>query len=110
MAKRSKPDRSSARLPALWQSGLSHLAQRLRSGLAGVFLPELSRVKQLGSEAQRFGGAAWHTIAARWPALAELVREQKRAISARYRPPAPAATPRPLSVEAVDALVAQLMA
>jgi len=62
-------------------------------------------------EAQRFGGAAWQKIAARWPALADLIRERKTA-RARHRrelrrqavhdvPPQP---------EATDALLVQLMA
>lgn len=111
MAKRSKPGSGNARLPALWRGGLTDLLSRVRDGLASALRPELLRVDQLGVRAQRFGGAAWHTIAARWPALSELVRERKRAISARYRPAEREAPPPPqLSVEAVDALVAQLMA
>jgi len=110
-ARTPKPDARRTRLPALWQSGLSQLAARLQRGIAAAWWPELARVTQLRAEVQRFGGSAWHKIAERWPALAELVRERKRTISARYRPPEPRASEPPaLSVEAVDALVAQLMA
>lgn len=65
----------------------------------------IGRVRALPAQVQRFGAAAWHRIAARWPALAELVREPR----ARSQPSA-AEPLRSLSVEAVDALVAQLMA
>jgi HEAT repeat protein len=62
----------------------------------------------LGTQAQRFGGKAWGRIAARWPALAELVREQTESRSQR-RPPRAMTTGVPASSEAVDALIAQLM-
>ena len=65
-------------------------------------------VERLEAEVQRFGGQAWRSIAGRWPLLAELVRETKAA-RVRYR--APQAKPvESLSVEAVDALIAQLIA
>ena len=84
MAKRSsRTDVRRSLLPALWHGGLHALVQRVRDGLVSVLPPEL-------------------------------VREKKRAVSARYRPRAPqpsaAGAADALSVEAVDALVAQLMA
>jgi hypothetical protein len=62
----------------------------------------------LGSQAQRFGGKAWSRIAARWPALAELAREQHE-VRRQRRPPRPVVTGVPASSEAIDALIAQLM-
>lgn len=62
--------------------------------------------------AQRFGSAAWQKIAARWPALAELIRERKsaRARSRREQRRQTPPPPRPETPETTDALIVQLMA
>jgi HEAT repeat protein len=71
------------------------------------FQGELERVNE---RVQRFGGGAWRTIVARWPGLAELLRE-RRLVSARYRPQPAAQPDMPAPApEATDALLAQLMA
>jgi hypothetical protein len=90
----------SPRLRGWLEDGLSQLLEKMRSS---VRWPELQRV-------QRFGGDAWQTIAARWPVLADLVRERKL-VRARYRPAQPA-TPAsgPLESDAIEALMAQLSA
>lgn len=57
----------------------------------------------LRGEAQRFGSEAWQKIAARWPALAELIGERKVArVRQRQK-----SVPQP---ETTDALIVQLMA
>lgn len=90
----------SPRLRGWLEQGLSQLLEKVRATMAW---PELQRV-------QRFGGGAWQTVAARWPALADLVRERKL-VRARYRPPQPSApAPKPLESDAIEALVAQLSA
>ena len=65
-------------------------------------------VERLEAEVQHFGDQAWRRIAARWPALADLVRETN-AVRARYRP-AQHVQSEALSIEAIDALIAQLIA
>lgn len=106
-------DRFKLELPApklrMWlERGISELFNRVKRVRVGPWQADIER---LGDEAQRFGGAAWQRITARWPALAELVRERK-IVSARYQPrekqPVPVAPA--LSVEAIEALIAQLLA
>ena len=88
------------RLRGWLEQGLSQLLEKVR---ASVRWTELQRV-------QRFGGSAWQTVVARWPALADLVRERKL-VRARYRPPQPAApSSGPLESDAIEALMAQLSA
>jgi hypothetical protein len=90
------------RLRTWLEDGMSHLLSRVRSSAWQ------NDVQRLGAEVQRFGGSAWRTIASRWPALAELVKERKF-VSARYRPTAAKKPEDPaLSAEAIAALLAQL--
>jgi HEAT repeat protein len=87
----------------MWlEQGLTQLVGRVR-GRAWQ-----ADVERLESEVQHFGAQAWRRIAARWPALAELVHEGK-AVRARYRAPTSPKAEPPLSVEAIAALIAQLI-
>jgi HEAT repeat protein len=100
----------------MWlEEALAELWTRVKRVRSGVWEADMER---FGDEVQRFGGAAWQRIIARWPALAELVRERK-IVSARYRgnhnglrPMKPQTiTPEPvLGSEAIEALIAQLLA
>jgi hypothetical protein len=87
------------RLRSLLESGVSQLLSRVR---ARPWHQDVERVQRIGSE-------AWRTVAARWPALADLVRE-RTIVRARYQPPSVNAPEPPLSVESISALVAQLTA
>jgi hypothetical protein len=90
----------SPRLRGWLEQGLSHLLDKVCSTVTWTF--ELQR-------AQRLGGA-WQTVAARWPALADRVRERKL-VRARYRRPQAAAPQSgPLENDAIEALMAQLSA
>jgi HEAT repeat protein len=89
----------------MWlEHGFTHLIERVR-GRAWQ-----ADVERLEAEVQRFGDQAWRRIAARWPALADLVREHVP--RARYRPAAAttAQSQPPLELDAIDALIAQLSA
>jgi HEAT repeat protein len=84
---------------------------RLSQQIASV----LGRLRgQLPEEAQRFGGRAWQTIVARWPALSELSREHKvmpkNKLPRRSALRAIPVAPLPPTSETTDALIAQLMA
>jgi hypothetical protein len=110
MANRSfKVELHTPKLRMWLEQGLGELFNRVKRVHGGAWQADIER---LGDEVQRFGGTAWERITARWPALAELVRDRKL-VSARYRPaaktPDPAAV-QVLSVEAIEALVAQLLA
>jgi HEAT repeat protein len=88
----------------MWlERGMAHLVERVRNR------PWHDDVERLSADVQRFGSSAWQTIAARWPALSDLVKDNKL-VRARYRPPAAERAEPPLSIEAIDALVAQLTA
>ena len=81
-------DRFKLELPApklrMWlERGIGELLNRVKRVRVGPW--QASDIERLGDEAQRFGGAAWQRITARWPALAELVRDRK-IVSASYRP------------------------
>jgi HEAT repeat protein len=95
------------------ERSLAHLVQTVRERPWHEDVERIgARVQKLSQAlepAQRFGDQAWQMIAARWPALSELVRERK-IVSARYRPPKPEPTNPALSFEAIDAMLAQLNA
>jgi HEAT repeat protein len=94
------------KLRAWLEHGMAQLVVRVREAAGGQWGEE---VQKLSADVQRFGNQAWQRIALRWPALAELVKD-RTPLRARYRPAAPSAPEPPLSVEAIDALLAQLTA
>jgi len=91
----------------MWlERGFTQLVEHVRGRGSGRWQADVERLE---AEVQRFGDQAWRRIAARWPALADLVRE-RRSVRARYREPA---SPQPapvLELAAIDALIGQLMA
>jgi hypothetical protein len=91
----------SPRLHRWLEQGLSHLLDKVRGTVTWTF--ELQR-------AQRFGGGAWQTVAGRWPALADLVRERKLVRARQRSTQAVAPQPGPLENDAIEALIAQLSA
>ena len=108
MPKRSfKIELRTPRLRSWLEHGLVQLVERVQGK------EWRSDVQRFEAEVQRFGDQAWRKIATRWPVLADLVRDSK-VVRARYRaperkPPEPR-EPQTMSNEAVDALIAQLIA
>lgn len=73
------------------------------------FIDLITRWRELTpsrGEAQRFGSAAWQKIAARWPALGDLIRERKVVRARRRHMP----VHRVAQPETTDALIVELMA
>jgi HEAT repeat protein len=101
MPNRFKLELRAPRLRTWLEQGLTQLVGHVR-GHAWQ-----ADVERLEAGVQRFGDQAWRRIAARWPALAELVRERK-SVRARYRAPTAPKVEPPLSPEAIAALIAQL--
>jgi hypothetical protein len=99
----SKLELRTPRLLAWLEHGVSQLVEQVRGR---VWSPALDR---MSGDVQRIGGEAWGKITARWPLLAELVRERK-IVSARDRPVSPPTVEPLLDSAAVEAMIAQLTA